>query len=585
VLARLLDSAENDRNRATRLGRDASIVARRRTAWQCAALAAAVLVTTPRAAHAYTIESPITRGCHEEITIDAWRQIQAELPDATAAVRASRDDEALIADVPFDVPGDLKELGLVTLLLGIRENDIADLATTSLSDLAVVNSDQRAQRQHCLRMTTEDEPDGTQQALADCQEFIRETFASAIDALDEDGLPDPKIRQELEVTLAIRGKVKVRVPAFQLRAAHALHALQDSFTHSFRNPKDQKKITVILNFSEYAENTLDEAVDGPPHLSDLDRCDDADELRTERHQLAIQASTEALRALLDPPTPEAKLAAIDEVVTKYTSLDEDSDCTFDNDWCDAPEREYDAAACACKAAGAAPGRAGGAWCLASLLALIGAGVRRRRRPKALAGVLLAALALTVSPRSAHAQDRETGGVMAPIDALGGSSSSAVKGHKDTAGAFFGRIALGASYDKPGFSGGLGLRYQLSESFMIGFDGEWNPWLAITPGELRTGAANGYFSLIRRFQLRYASVNVRTTLSLGGSYLLFDLVGARKGSFGPYFGLSLLGVEWKIARGFYLTIDPTNFSFPVPHITGVPFGYWQYRFLLGLEFGG
>jgi hypothetical protein len=198
---------------------------------------------------------------------------------------------------------------------------------------------------------------------------------------------------------------------------------------------------------------------------------------------------------------------------------------------------------------------------------------------------LAALAFASSPRSAQAQDRETGGVTAPLDALSGSSSSAVRGHKDTAGAFFGRVALGASYDKPGFSGGLGLRYQLSQSFMIGFDGEWNPWLAITPGKLRTGAANGYFSLIRRFQLRYASVNVRTTLSLGGSYLLFDLVGARKGSFGPYFGLSLLGVEWKMARGFYLTIDPTNFSFPVPHITGVPFGYWQYRFLLGVEFGG
>jgi hypothetical protein len=549
----------------------------------CGALVATWLVLSPATALAFTIESPVTRGCHEEITIDAWRQIQAELPDATTAVRSSRDDQALIADVPFDVPDDLQELGLVTLLLGIRENDIADLATTSLSNLAVVNSDPKVQRQHCLRTTSEDEPDGSQQALEECQDFIRETLVSAVDALGEDGLPDSNIRQELEVTLAIRGKVKVRVPAFQLRAARAIHALQDSFTHSFRNPDDPTKIRVILNFAEYAENTLDEAVDGPPHLSDLDRCDDPDDLRAERHRLAIQASAAALRALLDPPNREAKLRAINEVITQYTSFDQDSDCTFGNDWCAAPEREYDAAACGCRAAGAAPSGAGG-W-LAALLALLSVSLRRKRWRKPLLAASLAALAFASSPRSAQAQDRETGGVTAPLDALSGSSSSAVRGHKDTAGAFFGRVALGASYDKPGFSGGLGLRYQLSQSFMIGFDGEWNPWLAITPGKLRTGAANGYFSLIRRFQLRYASVNVRTTLSLGGSYLLFDLVGARKGSFGPYFGLSLLGVEWKMARGFYLTIDPTNFSFPVPHITGVPFGYWQYRFLLGVEFGG
>jgi hypothetical protein len=119
---------------ATTLRRGASIVVSRRTAFLCASLGVLGFVATPRAAHAYTIQSPVTRGCHEEITIDAWRRIQAELPDATAAIRANRDDEALIADVPFDLPSDLQELGLVTLLLGIRENDIADLAATIDTD-------------------------------------------------------------------------------------------------------------------------------------------------------------------------------------------------------------------------------------------------------------------------------------------------------------------------------------------------------------------------------------------------------------------------------------------------------------------
>jgi hypothetical protein len=121
--------------------------------------------------------------------------------------------------------------------------------------------------------------------------------------------------------------------------------------------------------------------------------------------------------------------------------------------------------------------------------------------------------------------------------------------------------------------------------MLGFDTEWNPWITITPSELHKGALNSYVSVIGRFQLAYAPINIRTTASLGASFLLTDLVGAPAGSVGPFLGLSLLGVEWKFAPGFYLTVDPTYIAFPVPHVTGIPFGYLQYRFQVGLELGG
>jgi hypothetical protein len=121
--------------------------------------------------------------------------------------------------------------------------------------------------------------------------------------------------------------------------------------------------------------------------------------------------------------------------------------------------------------------------------------------------------------------------------------------------------------------------------MLGLDAEWNPFLAVSPTRLRPGALNIYVSVIRRFQLKSESVNVRTTVALGASILLFDLVGAPAGGVGPFFGVSLLGVEWKAAPGFYLTLDPSYIAFPVPHLTGTPFGYLQYRFQVGLEFGG
>jgi hypothetical protein len=203
--------------------------------------------------------------------------------------------------------------------------------------------------------------------------------------------------------------------------------------------------------------------------------------------------------------------------------------------------------------------------------------------------LCLALASFWVPRTAHAEapDRPANAPAnkGPPTALEGKSNSGAPNTVDTAGSFFGRVALGASYDKPGFAGGLGVRYQLSKPLMLGFDTEINPFITRTPSRLRTGVLNSYVSAIFRFQLKNDALNVRSQVGVGASVLLIDLVGAPAGSFGPFFGLSLLGVEWKVARGFYLTIDPTYIALPVPHLTGVPFGYLQYRFLVGLEFGG
>jgi len=159
------------------------------------------------------------------------------------------------------------------------------------------------------------------------------------------------------------------------------------------------------------------------------------------------------------------------------------------------------------------------------------------------------------------------------------------GKIERAGAFFGRLAVGASYDNAALSGGLGIRYQFSRNWMLGLDGEWNPYIATSPGKIRSGSANAYLSIVRRFQLRWETVNIRSTASVGGSMLLFDLVGADKYSVGPYFGISFLGAEIKAARGFYVTIDPTYIAIPIPSVTGVPFMYAQYRFMVGIEFGG
>ncbi len=565
----------------------------------------ATLAFVPQAARAFTIETAITRGCHEELTADALRATRSALPGTTAALPPRGDDRALIDDVAFTVPADLNDIGAVTLLLGVRDNDVKGIAAANVDQLAALNSNPGSQQEHCLREADQNEPTGSRAALDNCRKYIRETLLSALDGLDDQGRPDGTKRDRLKVTLALRGQIQVDVPTFYLRAGRGLHALEDSFTHTFRNVADRHKVTAVLNWIDYADNRLKQSVDGPAHMTELDRCDDSDALRTERHHLAIDAATAALHALLDPTLDHAaKARAIDAVIDRYDSFDGSGGCTADNQWCDAPELAYLPSGCGCAVLGARAPSASGTQRSLAFGALLYAGSRLRRkrrrtrtvqppasprkRSRWLAVIMVAWLAASLyAPTKVRAEGSSSSqpGVGGLLNALQGHSKAGTRGKEDTAGAWFGRVALGASYDKPGLAGGLGLRYQFNDALMFGFDAEWNPWITITPTRLREGAISTYFSIIRRFQLKNDSLNVRTTASLGASFLLTDLVGAPSGSVGPFIGLSVLGVEWKAAPGFYLTIDPAYIAFPVPHLTGVPFGYLQYRFQVGVEFGG
>jgi hypothetical protein len=572
-----------------------------------AALLGLCILLTSSAGHAYTIETVITRGCHEEVTADALRAARKSIPKIAKPLPLVGDDRALIDDVAFTVEKDLRDIGAVALVLGVRDNDVKSFAATALDELAPLNSDPDSQNLHCLRRPEQDEPGGSEAAVNDCRTFIRKTLISALDGVGADGFPDGNKRERLDVTLSIRGDASVDVPMFYLRVGRAFHTIQDSFTHTFRSIDDRHKITVVLNWVDYAEKRLSEARDGPAHMQELDRCDNPDDLRAERRRSAVDACATAIEVLLDPTTDaDAKAIGIDAMLDKYVSFDPDAHCTADNRWCNAPENAYAGSNCFCTAIGlrSAPSAPGSAVGLLGFIAwrrrrrgdrplptramrADGIRVRRVRPSRSFIGLLALALA-TISRRAcAEAPAKPSAGpdFGAPLVALKGQSKAGSPNTEDKPGAFFARVALGASYQKPGFEGGIGGRYQFSHPYMIGLDVELNPWIATTPNRVRLGAFNSYVSVIRRFQLKSDSVNVRSQVGLGVSVLLIDLVGAPSGSFGPFFGLSFLGVEWKLTPGFYLTIDPTYIALPVPHVTGAPFGYLQYRFLVGVEFGG
>jgi hypothetical protein len=157
------------------------------------------------------------------------------------------------------------------------------------------------------------------------------------------------------------------------------------------------------------------------------------------------------------------------------------------------------------------------------------------------------------------------------------------GPKDPSkGAWGAYLGLSGAVDKPAAAFQLGLRRKLSTNWMLGWDAEWNPWISKYGARpMHAGVANTYGSVILRFPLAYERFNLQTTLSLGLSYLLFDLYGAPKGSLGYYAAISPLGVEWKISRTFFLIFNPLSISVPVPQTRGVPLVYTQYRVSLGL----
>ncbi len=556
----------------------------RRQARAAALIAAASSVAS--VAHAYTIDSEVSDGCHESITQDALRSVRSA-GLAPALQPQSGDDQALIDDVPYPIDGDMADLAAVALVLGNRNVDLHGNAPDDLDQLAPVHGAPENQPEHCLRRPGDDEPDGSATAVQACHDLILSRVTAALAGLDENGQPDPSRRTTMKISLDLRGSVDVSLPTFYLEMGRALHAVQDGFSHTWRSA-DQRRITVVLNYSEVINSSYDEAKDGPPHSSALDECTGLDGFRSERLSLATTASATLLSAVLDPSltTDSERIAAAQSVLDEYLSYE--PGCSYDNDWCDARENEYrDAKGCACSAPGS--GRASdnrvGLWAIVPALAWL----FRRRRRRAHGGRAAFALAFAASfwALPAHAQDAEAKAPPTAVCPAAGAEPLDVTPDSTEApppfplGAY---AAGGVALTRTAFAVSLGARYRFSPYWLVGVDGEYNPWISRTKKEVRSGVTNVYATLIHRIPLSFETINLRTTLHLGISRMNFALYGVPKGTVGPYVGFNLLGLDWELTRSLYLVVDPADVALPIPQTSGVPFVYPQYRFTVGVQLG-
>jgi MYXO-CTERM domain-containing protein len=554
---------------------------------------ALVLFAIPRHAGAFTVNSALTEGCHEEISESALRAVRTSM-QSTFAIQPSDDEKAFIDDLPLEVPGDMKDLAAASLIVGVRDNDLKGRAPTDIDQLAGVHGNPNGQEEHCLRSADQDEPDGTALALADCKTFIHDRTMLAISALDANGAPDAAQRMDIDVSLSLRGKVTANLPAFWVRIGQAVHALQDSFTHEYRTA-DRSHVTVTTNWIDFVNKVERESRDGPVHKVELDKCNGGDELRNRNRDLATEASTALFTIALDPKmTSDQKSAAVSTLLEKYLAYS--PGCTYENAWCDAPENQYSNSACGCALVGG-DGKSGLATLGATVIVVLAVYLRRRaRRRGAAAGaaVLVALLGLALPARADSTPPPEptappgtvpappTESATAPITPRTTEEVKEAVKEEQHAAPFAIAANLGGSIVNAAAVGAIGARLRLNDKFIVGVDGEVNYWFGVNNGRFEPGATSVYATGIYRIPMRYEPINLRTTVHAGVAIENVALYGVPSGSVGFFVGLYPLGLEWKLSGHVFLIFNPLGIAVPVPHLTGAPFGYPQFRTQVGVE---
>jgi hypothetical protein len=562
-----------------------------------------VLALQSLPAHAWGIGSQLDNaGCHEPITAQALRTVRATL-DTAPALTPSLDEAAMIADVLFAPPSDfVHDLAGMTLLLGVRDNDLKGINPLSSLDLIQVHGSPTTQREHCIRASSEDDAGGNRSALAACQAFIVDTATEALDGLDASGKVDPARRTPFTLFVAIRGEIKPELPLFYVRMGAAMHALEDAFPHTYRTA-DGMQVTVVLNWIDEVNGTYDEPRDGPPHRAEMDRCWEADLTIQRNYDLSTQAATDLLRVALDPALSRAqKVQQFGAVTAKY--LGYQPGCTFDNQWCTPPEATVTNSVTGCNASGHGLSLCGALMLVGVLIA----GRRRRDRTRMIGSALVIAAVFTATARAddpppappASSPADEKPGVPIPradpVPVNGQEPGRDVKTptvkevaevrvDKQLGNPWGFAAAFGGSVDRPAIATSFGGRYRITERWVVGLDAGWNPWLTTSPMRMRTGVVTVAGAVIRRFPMAFDRVNLRTSLHLGVSTLLFDVYGAPKYSTGPYVALSPLGLDYDLGHAVRIVWDPMEMALPVPLLGQLPLYYEQFRFMLGIQIGG
>jgi uncharacterized protein (TIGR03382 family) len=311
------------------------------------------LTVLPALAHAFTIESVATTGCHEKVTAKALSR--SRWPEGAAPAAASN---ALVDGVAFTVPAGADEW-TVSLLIGARDNDLHGASASDFAELSALHNAADGQEEHCLRAPGDDGAEGDRRAVEACRAYILSELKLA---LGEGETVDFAATEDLAVGLRY-DHATLALPRFPVHMGKALHALQDSFTHTYR-ANALKQIATVFNYAEPATSSdYASQRDGLEHRGDFDACEAESGPEAERVEAAVTASAQLLDAVGAEGSKAERLARAEKALEQWVSVAEG--CTEENAWCGAEQPKPEG----CSATGGAPALA--------LLALIVSMLRKR----------------------------------------------------------------------------------------------------------------------------------------------------------------------------------------------------------------
>jgi len=293
------------------------------------ALTFALSLSWAQSAAAFTLETAITEGCHERITLNALRG--APWPDGVSPPIASREDLVLAENLPFLVPAGLDRWSM-SVMVGVRDNDLEGYSLSDLPELAAVHGaiDQSA---HCLRSATQDFDQGDNEALSACRLFIHHEIDQALGASE---VPELEPSEEVQVALRFQ-RQHVRLSRYAFHMGRALHALQDSYAHSFRAPDSETVVGVLNYIDAIVSLSFNVSRDGHAHMGALDECTGS-AVAVHRATVATESSSALLKAVAAAGSRAERVARIDAVLDQ--SLRYTSGCGSQNEWCGAfPETQ------------------------------------------------------------------------------------------------------------------------------------------------------------------------------------------------------------------------------------------------------
>ncbi len=528
----------------------------------------ALTVLCAARADAWQIEDVIHQPCHERISQAALDRV-GYVQDPPSL---SGDDARLRDNVDFNASRYDANLYALSLVIGVRNADTHGGASFSFGNNATAANAPDDQRAHCLRTASQDGAEGDAAAVADCRAWIESLYWQALGSLDKSGDVSPDARTEVTVATEFQGSVSYRLSGLYYYGGRAIHAVQDSFTHSFRSP-DWHHIRHVFNWSDQVSCTLDEARDGHGHETVLDNCKDGDPSETERFEIATQASADLLSALTTSGSQAERAQRIADFLETWMTYE--PDCTLENRYCDDAVYAWlkhsdrsDATICdgvlGCQSATPQPAHGTNRSLLfATALGFAALGLRRRRGfATALLGV-----ALVLTPRAARAEER-------------GDEPPAPREPRRVGGPRL-EARASLSVDNPAYAFGVAGLYGFKHAD-VGVFAELNPWYSIDRRRMSLGATN--FGVLGHYlhPLRRDLV-LRFGLGIGFSMLNADMLGVNAGNLGLFLDVRAMGLIWEFADGVALTADPLDLALPAPGLTGWPILFTQHRMSLGLQF--